>query len=513
VLNSTFVHEVRKLQRNQERSKEPDIYIDYDTWSFRVFSDELQDWVTYKAEPSGRWLHENKENNLVLGIMGAFGSGKTTACNADIILQTSRLPKAPNGVRYARALIVRQTYGQLEKTTYASWMQWFSRLGKLERNKKPHLTVRHYYSDQDGQIELEVIFLALNSLDEAIAKLKSLDITFAYINEASEMYGQLLSYILARTGRYKLQSVPELRDYKKVIFDTNPPNERNWIYNRFEKDKPLRNALYKQPPGLLKDENGNYIPNLEAENVSRLGLNYYMDMVYGETEEYIKVFCLGNYGKVNTGKLIYEQYNDDIHSSNEIKIDPLLPVYIGMDFGLTPCAIFLQISTVGYIHVFHEITTEQLDTREFAVNCLVPYINTQLKDCRVEAIIGDPAGNNRHENSKTSSFDILHEYGVRIVGAPSNLPEKRWDAVKRVLNTLVMGKPRFRLSRSCTVLRDGFLGEYAFKRLHVRGEKVYDTKADKNFFSHIQDALQYVLLHIVENEVQEVAQIKMRKMV
>jgi hypothetical protein len=65
--------------------------------------------------------------------------------------------------------------------------------------------------------------------------------------------------------------------------------------------------------------------------------------------------------------------------------------------------------------------------------------------------------------------------------------------VAQQLNKMVEGKPAFLMDRRCQQLIKGFEGGYAYKRMEVSGER-YADKPDKNMYSHIHDALQYLLL-------------------
>ena len=49
------------------------------------------------------------------------------------------------------------------------------------------------------------------------------------------------------------------------------------------------------------------------------------------------------------------------------------------------------------------------------------------------------------------------------------------------------------IDKSCKHLIKGFEGGYQYRRMQVSGER-YDEKPDKNHYSHIHDALQYLLL-------------------
>jgi hypothetical protein len=49
------------------------------------------------------------------------------------------------------------------------------------------------------------------------------------------------------------------------------------------------------------------------------------------------------------------------------------------------------------------------------------------------------------------------------------------------------------LNKSCKSLRKGFLGGYHYRRIQTSGER-YEDKPNKNKFSHVHDALQYLML-------------------
>ena len=58
---------------------------------------------------------------------------------------------------------------------------------------------------------------------------------------------------------------------------------------------------------------------------------------------------------------------------------------------------------------------------------------------------------------------------------------------------MVDGKAGFLLSPSCNQLRKGFLGGYHYRRIQTSGER-YEDRPNKNKFSHVHDALQYLML-------------------
>jgi hypothetical protein len=79
--------------------------------------------------------------------------------------------------------------------------------------------------------------------------------------------------------------------------------------------------------------------------------------------------------------------------------------------------------------------------------------------------------------------------------APSNKLAIRKEGVISRLNKLVNGEPGFVLDgKKCPVLRKGFNGGYKFRKLNVSGTDRYMEEPEKNQYSHIQDAHQYVCL-------------------
>jgi hypothetical protein len=58
---------------------------------------------------------------------------------------------------------------------------------------------------------------------------------------------------------------------------------------------------------------------------------------------------------------------------------------------------------------------------------------------------------------------------------------------------MVEGKSALLIDRRCPQLIKGFEGGYAYKRMEVSGER-YADKPDKNMFSHVHDAAQYLFL-------------------
>jgi hypothetical protein len=128
---------------------------------------------------------------------------------------------------------------------------------------------------------------------------------------------------------------------------------------------------------------------------------------------------------------------------------------------------------------FAEVLRNELSTRFAAASEVIIY--------------GDPAGDFRAQTDESTPFHILRGAGLKAFPAPSNSVDLRLESVSSQLTKMVEGKSALLIDRRCPQLIKGFEGGYAYKRMEVSGER-YADKPDKNMFSHVHDAAQYLFL-------------------
>ena len=259
------------------------------------------------------------DDTFIRGLMGPFGSGKSSACVAELVNRGLAQKKGRDGVRRTRFAVIRNTYAELRDTTIKTIMQWlpemyFGRYIKHERT---------YTITAFPEAQIELIFLALDRPDD-IKKLLSLELTGAWVNEAREIPWSIIEALQGRVGRY-----PAVRDggctWFGIWMDTNPPDNDSRWYKFFEEIKPVNARIFKQPSGRAYN----------AENLGNLpgGQRYYTNLAIGKKAEWIKVYVDGEYGFVVDGKPVFPEYNDRVHCQD---IDPIPGVTIirSWDFGL-----------------------------------------------------------------------------------------------------------------------------------------------------------------------------------
>ncbi len=465
----------------------------------------------YIPNATGKLFHG--DNTFVQLIMGPYGSGKSTICVNKIVEHASHMPIWHNGRRRSKCLIIRNTSGELQSTTLQTWLAWFGELGDIRKRQKPLLTYEHTFNDGHGIIELELVFIALDR-DEDIRKLKSIEATMAYINELSEVPQAVLHHLIGRVNhRYPSPAFCSEPYWSGIIADTNPPDEDHWIYKDFELNPTPNYKIFRQPSGLIvnhdgsfcKDKEGNYIANPECDNYKNLSPDYYVKLAEKRSEGFIKVYCGGHYGIVESGKRVYPEYNDDIHSKHNVEAIQGLPIHLGWDFGLTPACIVFQLSPRGQIRILKEYTAEDLGIRTFAKNVVLPQLSIDFVYSKIGESEGDPAGTAGDAiMEELSCIGELNNLGIKTNPAQTNDIDVRISSVRYFLNTMIDGQPGLILDRDkCPILRKGFINGYHFKRMSISGDERYQEKPNKNRFSHPHDALQYGLMKFASDRVIE----------
>jgi len=400
----------------------------------------------YHALPTLKRFHDS--NALVKGIRGPVGSGKTVGCCMDIVKIGALQPPHSDGVRYVKFAMVRNTYQELLQTTLETWERWFGDYSQVRRTAPIEAKMRIPLEDKT-MVDVWLLFLALD-VPSDVKKLKSLEVTGSFLNEASEMGRWVLTRCFERRGRYPDFGPPPW--WAGVMMDTNSCDDDHWWYKASEEEHNQGWEFFDQPPALLKfpftkkkspeqliqefyfqnplfpealkkkvvkDLQGNlYISNPNAENAEHLplGFDYWLDQVPGKPLDEITVYILNQYGTVADNKPVYPEYIDYIHCS-EKSIKPIkdIGITLGFDFGRTPACTFSQITPTGQKRAFEEKLVEEhgsMGIRTFSRTIIVPHLLDNYLDWLKAGIVkayADPAGKGREQTDEKTCFMLLNE--------------------------------------------------------------------------------------------------------
>src|SRR6185437_10787810 len=233
--------------------------------------------IEYDYGPVPTISRFSQARKFIRGLMGPFGSGKSSGCVMELVQWASRQPDV-DGKRRSRFAVVRNTYRQLSDTSIKTFLDWlpdgeFGTYAKSDHNYFLRMPL------EDGTAaEAEILFRALDR-PEHVSNLLSLELTGAWVNEAREIPWAVIKALQGRVGRY-----PAVRDGgcvdPGIILDTNPPDDDSWWYRLFEVDRPDNVEIFKQPSGR----------SAEAENLPNLPKDYYANQMKGADQDYIRVY-------------------------------------------------------------------------------------------------------------------------------------------------------------------------------------------------------------------------------
>jgi hypothetical protein len=409
-------------------------------------------------------------NARVRGVMGPFGSGKSTACVMEIIQRSMAQAPGPDGIRRTRWAVVRNTYPQLQDTTIKTFFDWFP----PEFCGKYHDQKHNYLITKLKGCLIDIMFRALDRPDH-VKNLLSLEITGAWGNEAREIPEAIIDGLDGRIGRY-----PAMKDggctWKGIFMDTNPPEDGSWWHRKFEVEKPANWEIFKQPSGV----------SASAENRNHLIPNYYEELMQGKSKEWINVYVHGNYGFIVEGEPVTPEYNPGVHHANYSL--PVIPGATGFRFwdgGLNPTCIIGQITPSGRLHFIDGLILPGSGMKQLVVSQVMPLMSMKYGMVDEWLDFGDPTLATKDQgNSESVPARIIETHlGTSFVGS-EHWPVTR-EASKNALNLMIDGRPFVLIGKECDILHKALLGGWHYPKT-ATGRVVHD-KPLKNVHSHPAD--------------------------
>ena len=177
--------------------------------------------------PSRTAVAFHNSDHFVRGVVAGVGTGRSVMMIQELLRRGFAQDPGVDGVRRTRFGLVRATYPSLRTTTVKTFSQWIPPLLSPVRQTAP-MTAFFRGGLPDGtQFDMEFIFIALENAQD-VQKLKSMEFTMIFINEAREVAFEVYDTCKERVGRFPtLDPLTGLGGctYSGVIFDSNPPDE------------------------------------------------------------------------------------------------------------------------------------------------------------------------------------------------------------------------------------------------------------------------------------------------
>lgn len=430
-------------------------------------------------------------------IIGPVGSGKSTAIFMKLVYMAKLQQPGPDGIRRSRAVIVRNTATMLRDTTLNSWFTWFKPGIAGDWKETPKTFILRF-----GDVCCEVLFRPLDTPDD-VARVLSLEVTFAIVDEFVEIPRAIIEALSARCGRY-----PSAIDGGATNWGmwgaSNPSTEDNWWHGY------LHNSALVIQPGEVFSKHQRAVDTSRtvryflqpsgfsqmAENVENLpgGRGYYTNLAKNKTPTWVKQYVEAEWGFSIAGQAVVQSFDRKLHLSRaRLPFDPVLPLIGGFDPGLGGAAMILgQQDIDGRLNVLGEIITVGVGARRFVEQRLEPYLMRYFPalDRRRFVIAPDPAAANRTGTDEQNVVSVLKQHYAVAIETNNRLP-LRLDAIDYFATRYVMGAPGLQIDEQmCPVLVRALKGGWRFaldKKENVRGDK-----PEKNQYSHPGDSFGYL---------------------
>lgn len=394
------------------------------------------------------------------------------------------------GVRPVRVVVVRNTYPDLVSTTIRDWAAMTGEIAPIKMGHPPSQHLQFRLPD-GSTVHCDMLFIALDR-PEHVRKLRGLQATIAWLNEAKELPYAIVEMIDARLGRYPSRALAgvDCTGGGAIIGDTNAPDDDHW-YANMERKPPDGWRFFVQP-GAVERIPGGWKVNENADNIDNLPEKYYERLLNGKRPEWIKVNLANLFGTSVDGRPVIDEFSPEMHV-REFEVDPDSPVLAGADWGLTPALVLGQ-QVNGQLRIFDEIITENMSAVQ-AADLLEARLSSNWPMLHYGHGWGDPGGG-RSQVDKRTPFDIFNARNFPLYPTDTNQLMARRDAVGHRLTKLVRGAPSLVVHPRCKVLKTGLAGHYQFRRILKLGDDLFHDVPDKNMYSHVCEALQYLCLGV-----------------
>ena len=453
-------------------------------------------------------------------IVGPVGSGKTTAALMETVYFLPRHMAMTYNITHTRWAVVRKTVERLMDTDWYEADHWFP--GNHWYAQRKIMVIRFPRTRKCPAFGVELYFRSLDQPD-SMDRLRSLNLTGYWIDEAHEVHETAKEMLITRLGRWPQvftdwNGVEHAGSPVRYGTETSNPmpidhimyRKYRWVGTKV--DAKTGELELRRPPGPIppgRPAKG-YIGwwQLPGENSNNLRPGYYEDLKndFPESPEMLDVLVGGKPGYKPEGKGVYANFKIGEHmaevplvwaktvdrNTGQEMNAPLIAGWDNTGIEGLACVVGQRVGPMS-LQVLREFYNDRMGIIDL----------TWLVLSELEAAFpgftcthyGDPAGFNQQSSNNgsgrlTSPADMQKQIcGVTILASRNEL-DLRINSVDQLMKT----RGGLLVDPGCTRLINGFQGGYV-KEENVRmGINEFKNTPKKNKFSHVHDALQYMVV-------------------
>lgn len=466
--------------------------------------------MQYLPSPTAlRFMVSRKAKKLICGPVG--GGKSTAALQALWAMALQQAPFGANQVRRTKFAILRNTSAMLKATVKPLIDYWFVQrpanfgLPALGTWRVTEATFEIRARLSDGTIVHTEFVLVHADTPDDVRRLLSAEYSAAWVEEAREVDPVVFEGLEGRCDRFPNRESGGVT-YPCVICSTNPPPVGTF-WHEFMTKPPANVEIFMQPPALREDgslndqdqvlPDGTVLP--KAENLENLSPTYYANLMEGKTDDWVNVYLKNKFGSGGLGQPVFRAtFRPAFHVASEpLKPIPasLKKIIVGSDNGLTAAAVIVQEDAYGRINQLGEAFVPDGETMgydRFMDLLLVPKLRELLIPPQHVLFVVDPACFHRSQANEVTIAQVIAARKYAVVPAATNELERRISSVESMLMRQVNGGPFYRISPTCTHTINAL--EWGYRNKKTAGATGVATP-EKNFFSHVADAVQCVGLY------------------
>lgn len=421
----------------------------------------------------------NDRSSTVCGLVGPYGSGKSTLIPLRIQTDAAQTVCDSDGVRRYRVLCLRGTFSMIESALLPV-MQQHLPPGTTITKGSP-ITAKY----KGGGVEIHIDMIALDR-DEDVRRIQGGSYDAMYCDEARDCPWPIVQVAMTR-----VRAVTDTGAAKPLTIGiiSNPCGEDHWLYKDFVANPLPGWTLYKQPSGLSDEREGPY------------DRSYYQRMADANRDDpaFIDVHVYGNWGVyVPEGDAVVPAFRSGRHLATLV-VSPVVPLMVGLDVGVAYNALVFGQRIKDQIRIIGELVLENVPA-VMAAPLAIAYVRDYLHDAPVGLCTIDPSSEQRSADTGQLVIDTwrsMTRWKIEPAGSPR--VSERVNALNAIFQSSNgNGDPSIVLDRQLApqTLR-ALAGEYRWKMKRTPlGIVSTDGELDKGNrpWADVGDALGYLVM-------------------